>query len=105
MSPTMALQSSVFWLYVTLAAGLLVVGGLVLAVLHWGLRKNVGQAWRTYCGWLLIVPLLLLCFFLGRVAVIVFLTFVAVLGFKEFARATGLDHDWLMTGAVYLGIT
>jgi phosphatidate cytidylyltransferase len=34
----------------------------------------------------------------------VFFTTVAVFGFKEFARATGLYQDWYMTGAVYLGI-
>jgi len=105
MSPSLALQSPVFLLYVALAAGLLVVAGLVLAVLKWGLRKNVGHAWTAYCGWLLMVPLLLFCFFLGREVVIVFSILVAILAFNEFARATGLYHDWIMTGAVYLGIS
>jgi phosphatidate cytidylyltransferase len=104
MSPSLALQSPVFWLYVTLAAGLLFVAGMVLAVLKWGLRKNVGHAWTAYCGWLVMVPLLLVCFFLGREAVIVFATLVAVLAFNELARATDLHHDRILTGAVYLGI-
>jgi phosphatidate cytidylyltransferase len=104
MSPTVALQSPVFLFYLALAAGLLVVAGGVLTVLKWGLRKNGGHAWKAYCSWLFMVPLLLLVFFLGREAAIIFLTLVAVLGFKEFARATGLNDDWIITGAVYLGI-
>ena len=50
------------------------------------------------------VPTLFLAIFLGRVATIVFFTTLALFGFKEFARATGLYADWWMTGAVYLGI-
>src|SRR5262245_54491250 len=105
MSPTLALQSPVFLFYVALAVGLLVLAGLVLAVLRWGLRKDVGHAWTAYCGWLFLVPLLLLVFFLGREAGIVFVTLVAVLGFQEFARATGLYQDRVITGAVHLGIS
>src|ERR1700687_1280384 len=105
MSPTMALQSPVFLFYLALAASLLVLAGVVLGVLKWGLRKNVGHAWTAYCGWLFMVPLLLLVFFLGREAAIVFLTLVAIFGFKEFARASGLYEDWIITGAVCLGIS
>jgi len=32
------------------------------------------------------------------------LTLIGLLGFKEFARATGLYRDWWMTGGVYAGI-
>src|SRR3954463_16031844 len=104
MSPAAALQSPVFLFYSALAAGLLVWAGVVLAVLKWGLRKDVGHAWAAYRGWLFLVPLLLLVFFLGREAGVVFLTLVATLGFQEFARATGLYHDRVITGAVHLGI-
>ncbi len=104
MSPSAALRSPVFLSYLALAASLLVAGGSVLAVLKWGLRKNVDQAWKAYCGWLLVVPLLLLVFFLGREAAIVFVTLVAILGLWEFARATGLHQDRVLSGGVYLGI-
>src|SRR5947209_11512541 len=104
MSPSRALQSPVFLFYLALAAGLLVVAGVVLAVLKWGLRKDVGHAGAAYGGWLLMVPLLLLVFFLGREAGIIFVTLVAVLGFEEFARASGLHHDRILSGAVDLGI-
>jgi phosphatidate cytidylyltransferase len=36
--------------------------------------------------------------------VIIFICLLGGLGFKEFARATGLYSDWWMTGTVYLGI-
>jgi len=50
------------------------------------------------------VPLILGSVFLGRVVTILVLYLLAVIGFKEFARATGLYRDWWMTGAVYAGI-
>jgi phosphatidate cytidylyltransferase len=105
MSPARAMESPVFLFYLALAVTLLVVGGVVLTLLQWGLRKNVGHAWTAYCSWLFMVPLLLLGFFLGREAAIVFLTLVGILGFQEFARATGLSHDWIITGTVDLGIS
>src|SRR5207249_1993692 len=104
MSPQAALESPVFRFYLAVAAGLLVVAGAALALLKWGLHKDVDHAWRAYRGWLLMVPLGLGCIFLGRAVAITFFTVVAAFGFKEFARATGLYQDWFMTGAVYLGI-
>src|SRR5882724_2453282 len=104
MSPTLALQSPVFLLYLALAAALLILAGVILAVLKWGLRANVDHAWKAYCGWLFMVPLLMLGFFLGREAAVVFLTVVAIFAFREFARATELDNDRIITGTVYLGI-
>ena len=104
MSPVLSLQSPVFLFYLALAASLLLVAGVILAVLKWGLRANIGQAWKAYCGWLFMVPLLILVFFLGREAAIVFLTIVAILGFLEFACATSLYNDRIITGTVCLGI-
>jgi phosphatidate cytidylyltransferase len=104
MSPVLAGQSPVFLFYLALSAGLLIVGGLILAVLRWGLGADVGHAWKAYCGWLFMVPLLILAFFLGREAAIVFLTVVSILGFREFARATELYDDRIITATVYVGI-
>lgn len=104
MSPTTALQSPVFLFYLALATGLLVLGGGVLAVLRGPLRKNVEHAWAAYRGWLFIVPLLFVVFFLGRESCIVFVTVVSLLGFREFARATGLHHEGSVPWVVYLGI-
>jgi phosphatidate cytidylyltransferase len=104
MTPGAALDSPVFLFYAALLAGLLAVAGSVLAALRFGLRRNVDHAWKAYLGWLLMIPLVLGSIFLGRVATVIFFTVVAALGFREFARATRLDRDPLMTGVVYLGI-
>jgi phosphatidate cytidylyltransferase len=104
MSPTTAIHSPVFLFYVVAAGSLLVVGGVVLTILKSVMGKNVGDAWIAYRGWLFIVPLLLLIFFLGREAAIVFVTLVAVFSFREFARATGLSRDSIITWTVYLGV-
>jgi phosphatidate cytidylyltransferase len=104
MSPTEALASDVFRIYLILVAVILVAAGAVLAALRWGLRRDVGHAWKAYRGWLVIVPLLVGAIFLGRAATILFVTVLSIIGFKEYARATGLYHDWVMTGLVYLGI-
>ena len=104
MSPSEALQSPVFLGYVAAAVGLLAGAGIVLAVLRWGLRRDVDHACRSYLGWLLMVPPVLGAIFLGREAAIVVFTIIGMMGFKEFARATGLYEDWWMTGVIYLGI-
>lgn len=105
MTPNTALESEVFRTYVLIAACVLVVAGLALAFLRWGLKKDVTSIWMTYRSWLVMTPLILGFVFGGRVPFIVFVCMLAGLGFKEFARATGLYRDWWMTGAVYLGIT
>ena len=104
MSPTLALQSGVFLFYLTTASALLAAGGGILAALRWGLRANVAHAWRAYCGWLFMVPVLLLGYYLGREVAIVMLTAVAVIAFHEFARATELRDDRVLTGVVHAGI-
>src|SRR5213592_4667609 len=104
MSPQEAYRSQVVLFYAALVYGLLLAAGLLLALLRWGLRKDVGQAWQAYRGWLFMVPLTTLAIVLGREATIAFFTVVALLGFREFARATGLDGDGTITGGAYLGI-
>jgi phosphatidate cytidylyltransferase len=81
---------------------LIVAGGVIAACRR--RRGGLDHAWKAYCGWLVMVPLLFAAIFLGREATIVFFTMVALLGFIEFARATALDQDRLMTAAVCLGI-
>jgi len=104
MSPTEALASNVFRVYLILVATILVVAGVALAALRFGLRRDVGHAWKAYRGWLIMVPLVLGTIFLGRMATILFITLLSIFGFKEYARATGLYQDWVMTTVVYLGI-
>jgi phosphatidate cytidylyltransferase len=90
--------------YLIFAGALLLFAGTAIAILKWGLKKNVDHAWHSFRGWLVMIPLVVGAVLLGRTAIIVFFGLVAVAGFTEFARATGLYRDWLITGLVYLGI-
>ena len=98
-----AISNDIFLTYVMVIVGLLAVAGLVLGLMT-ALGKNVSSVWRTYRGWLVMVPLVLGTILLGRTATIVGVALLAMFGFKEFARATGLYEDWWLTGLVYLAI-
>lgn len=98
-----ALQSDVFLTYVKIIGSLLAIAGLLIGVLKLS-GKNVTGVWNTYRGWLIMVPIVLGTILLGREAFIAGVALLAIFGFKEFARATGLYEDWWMTGLVYFGI-
>lgn len=102
MNPSTAWHSDVFRCYLWLITGLLVTAGIVLALVTYVLKKDVHGVWRIWRSWLVMAPLALGCVFAGRVTVIVGTTVVAMIGFKEFARATGLYRDWWMSGTVYV---
>ncbi len=104
MSPAEAIASPIFRIYATMIVVMLLLAGGILGVLRWKSSRNVSHAWNAYRGWLMMIPLVLGAIFLGREATIVLFTILTILGFKEFARATGLYDDWVMTGAVYLSI-
>jgi len=84
--------------------GLLVVAGALLVLLRFVLKKNVDHAWKAYRGWLVMIPLVFVALFFGRITTIIFFTLVSLAAFTEFARATGLYRDWGMTTVVLLGI-
>jgi phosphatidate cytidylyltransferase len=104
MSPAAAFASDTVLTYIVLAGALLSGSGALLLLLTYGFERRLASVWRTYCGWLVMVPLILAVVLAGRAATIVSVAVLALLGFKEFARATGLYRDWWMTSAVYLGI-
>ncbi len=103
MSIDAALNNSIFLSYLAIVGGLLATAGILLTIMG-VLGKNVSSAWSSYRGWLVMVPIVMGSIFLGRSAVIVGITLLAFFGFREFARATGLYTDWLLTGTVYVGI-
>ena len=90
--------------YLVIAGSVLVVAGAAIAILKFVLKKNAEHAWHAFRGWLIMIPLVIGAVLLGRVATIVFFGLLAIAGFTEFARATGLYRDWLITGWIYLGI-
>lgn len=103
MSIELAINSAVFLRYLAIIGGLLILAGVVLGSLRLA-GRNVASPLRTYRGWLVMIPVVLGTLFLGREATILGVTLLAAVGFREFARATGLYEDWWMTGAVYLAI-
>jgi len=104
MSPKAALHDPVFLAYVRVVFVTLAIAGAILGLLHLVWKKQIAAIWQTYRGWLVMAPLALAVIFAGRVPFIVGVTLLAIFGFKEFARASGLYRDWWMTGAVYAGI-
>lgn len=104
MSPEAALHDPIFRTYIWIVLGVLVAGGVVLALIQLLARKEISAIWQTYRAWLIMAPVALAAVFAGRVPFIVGVTLLAIFGFKEFARASGLYRDWGMTGAVYAGI-
>jgi phosphatidate cytidylyltransferase len=104
MSPTAALASDVFRFFALLTTTLLAVGGGTIAVARFRFRKNVSHAWDSYRGWLVMVPVISLSLFAGRVVTICFFAIIAVVAFTEYARATGLHRDLAMTFVSLTGI-
>jgi len=102
MSFELALRDPVYLRFAAIVGGLLAFAGVVIWLL--GLKRDVSSVRRTWIGWLVMAPLVMGAVLLGREAVIVGVALLAIFGFKEFARATGLYRDWWMTGAVYVGI-
>lgn len=100
----MMFASPVVRTYLAIAAGILAVAGLAIVLLKFVLKKNAEHAWHSFRGWLMMIPLVVGAILLGRTATILFLGLVAIAGFTEFARASGLYRDWLITGLVYAGI-
>jgi phosphatidate cytidylyltransferase len=91
-------------IYLYIAGGVLLFAGLAIGILKFVLKKNADHAWHSFRGWLIMIPLVVGAVLLGRTATILFFGVVALVGFTEFARATGLYRDWLVTGLVYAGI-
>ena len=104
MLPQIALHDPVFRAYFIIVVVSLAVGGAVLAVLRFVLKRETAPMFRTYWSWILMAAIGLIVVFLGRVSTILGVTLLASFGFKEFARASGLYRDWWMTGSVYTGI-
>jgi phosphatidate cytidylyltransferase len=104
MSPTAALASDVFRAFAFLTTGLLLIGGAAIALIRFQFNKNVGHAWDSYRGWLVMVPVIALSLFAGRAGAICFFAGVSIVAFTEYARSTGLHRDLAMTFTSLAGI-
>src|SRR6476661_8522952 len=104
MSPTIALSDGTLMTYIAVVTILIVAVGLLLVFLTYACGWRLSSVWRTYRSWLVMIPIVLVVLVAGRVATIVSVAVAASFAFKEFARATGLNQDRWITGAVYFGI-
>lgn len=104
MTFTAAWHDPIFRGYALFAIALLTIAAVVLAAMSHFSNKNLAPVWKTWQSWLVMTPLFFGTVALGRVAFITGATILAIFGFKEYARATGLYRDWRMTGCAYLGI-
>lgn len=104
MSPRAALESEIYCRYVAIVLGVLLVAGLAIGLLHMFSKRDVSHAAKSFRAWLLIVPMVAAVLFLGRAPTIVFIMVLALCGFWEYARATGLARERAMSGVVFAGI-
>lgn len=104
MSPSAALHDPVFRAYLGLVLGVLLGAGLVLALLHFVFRIELGSVWKTYRAWLWLAPLAMFFVFAGRIPFIIGVTLVGLLAAKEFFSGSKVVDDRLMSGVVYVGI-
>ncbi|HEX4664969.1 MAG TPA: phosphatidate cytidylyltransferase [Chthoniobacterales bacterium] len=104
MSPSAALHDPVFREYVGLVTALLLVVGLLLAVLQFIFRIELGSVWKTYRSWLWMAPLAALVIFAGRIVFIASVGAVVITAFREFVRAFDPRHDPWKCAAVCAGM-
>jgi phosphatidate cytidylyltransferase len=104
MTPAAALDSPIFLRYLIIIGAFLAATGLILLLLRFALRRDVRAPTVIWSSWLLMAAAVLLCLFAGRAATIAGFTLLSLIACKEFARATGLYRDWLLTSGIYLGI-
>ena len=104
MSPGRALYDPIFREYLFVVPMALLCGGLILAVLQYGLKIELGSIWTTYRSWIVMATVGLLVVWAGRFAVIMGVTALSLFAFREFARVSGLIRDRCLTTIVYCGV-
>jgi phosphatidate cytidylyltransferase len=104
MTPWAALESEIFRTYAAIVASLLLIAGVAIGLARWRYGPALDHAIQSFRSWLLMAPAVLAALFLGREAFILFVIALALCGFWEFARATGLARDRWLTAVAGLGI-
>lgn len=97
-------MSDIFRNYLIIVGGCLAVAGAALALLRWSGWRDVGGVWAIYRSWLVMIPVIAVCIYFGRVTSIALVTALTVAGFLEFARVTRLLQDRWMTTAMLIAI-
>jgi phosphatidate cytidylyltransferase len=85
----------------------LVLAPLLILTLHRAGRVDPalrGDLYRRYLSWLVVVPLIVVPVLLGAATTIVAVALLSLFCYREYARATGLFRQKVMSAMVTLGI-
>lgn len=104
MSPFVALHDRVFLTWLAIVPATFTVAGLILVVVQFGFKKDLGRIWDTYRSWWIMGAIGLATVFLGRVAVVAGVALLGLLAFHELVRASPLKNDRLTADVVGAGI-
>lgn len=85
-----------------LIGALLLAGAATLSLCTFILKRNVSKIWIIWRSWIIMIPIGFAVVAFGRYATIAGVILLALLAFKEYARATGLYRDLPLTLAAYL---
>ena len=91
------------WMIVGVAAAL-ALAPLIFIALKRRLRPELqADLWSRYKSWLILAPLMIGPLVAGRLPAIIGVSVLGALCYREFARATGLFRERLVSGVVALG--
>lgn len=94
-----------FWILVSVSAALALTPLIFLALEKAGKLTPALRAdlWTRYKSWLFLAPLMIVPLVLGRLPAIAAVAVLGAMCYREFARATGLFRQRLVSGLVALG--
>ena len=106
MTPSTALRDPAFLRFVWIVPALFIVAGVILVVVQFIFKKELGSVWLTYRSWWVMGILGLAVVFAGTVPVVIAVALLGVFAFRELARASELRRDaitsWLIAAAIAL---
>ncbi len=88
--------------YMIIVAGCLLFAGAVLAITTWGFQRDVRAVWASYGGWLVMIPILFVCFVLGPLALVGLITALAIAAQSELSAAGELHRKRLWMALLIL---
>lgn len=94
------------WISIGVAAALILAPIVIFALTAAGLVKPAlkSELWKRTISWMVMCPLVIVPILLGAFWTILVFTIISLLCYREFARATGLFRDSLISAMVVLGI-
>ena len=101
---SLAIESLAYRQFLTIVAVLLGIGGTLLLTVKAVFRIDVRTVARTYRSWLVMAPIPFVSLLFGREVTILLILLLSVVVFWEYAKATGLSVDRVMTRLVLASI-